>query len=114
MKWTKKVCFRFSSIKSSINKIVNSNIQHMCNSNWIDVTLNLYLRYLFYFLSFFLFTFNKFSQNVCDLTSKSMHKELQITFNNSFENESKIELFLEIKFCFSKIFLKNFDFVDTL
>jgi hypothetical protein len=101
-------------MKSFIDKIVDSNIQHMCDSNWIDVTLNLHLKYLFYLLSFFLFTFNKFSQNVCDSTSKSMYNELQITFNNSFENELKIEIFFEIKSCFLKIFFQNFDFVETL
>ncbi len=52
--------------------------------------------------------------DVCDSASKSMHSELQITFNDSFENRSKIERFFEIKSCLLKIFLQIFDFVETL
>jgi hypothetical protein len=73
MKRAEKVCFRFFSMKFSIDKI-----------------------------------------DVCDSAFKSMHSELQITFNDSFENRSKIKKFLKIKFCLLKIFLQNFDFVETL
>ncbi len=52
--------------------------------------------------------------DVCDSASDSMHSELQITFNDLFENRSKIQKFLEIKFCLLKIFLQSFDFVETL
>jgi hypothetical protein len=52
--------------------------------------------------------------DVCDLTSKSMQNELQITFNNLFENRSKIKRFFEIKSDLLKIFFQNFDFVETL
>jgi hypothetical protein len=43
-----------------------------------------------------------------------MHSELQITFNDSFENRSKIERFFEIKSDLLKIFLQSFDFVESL
>jgi hypothetical protein len=52
--------------------------------------------------------------DVCDSASKSMHNELQITFNDSFENRLKIKRFLEIKSCLLEIFLQIFDFVETL
>ncbi len=52
--------------------------------------------------------------DVCDSASKSMHNELQITFNDSFENRSKIERFFEIKSDLLEIFLQSFDLVETL
>ncbi len=106
MKRAKEIWFRLFLMKSSIDKIVDSNIQHMYDSNCIDITLFFSLKYLFYILSSFLFILNKFSYNVCDSISKSMHNELQITLNDSSKNQLKIERFLEIKFYLLRIFFK--------
>jgi hypothetical protein len=86
MKWTKEICFRFSSMKSSIHMIVDLNIHHMYNSNSIDMTLILYLRYLFYFLLLFLFTSNRF------LWLFAIHRQNQCTANCSRDLSSKMFL----------------------
>jgi hypothetical protein len=72
-----------------------------------DEKFCLSIYYYIYSFYIFLFTFNRFFHISFDSTLKSIHSDLQHTFNDSFENRSNIREFLEIKARYLEIFLRK-------
>jgi hypothetical protein len=84
----------------------------LCNYSKSRFELNdeefcLSIYYYIYSFYIFLFTFNRFSHISFDSTLRSIHSDLQHSFNDSFENRSNIREILEIKARSLKIFLRK-------